>query len=101
MDIYLKENTGIKTPQGENCDVFSIKTVGANLFANNGFSQILFFEKRIHAEESKPANAIRICEWAIENEATIEAGIERVLNFENKETTAGDEITLKGAIKLQ
>ena len=100
VTVYYKENSGIKTPQNEDCKFFVIDEAGAKINKPKAFGEILFYEKREHADNELEPNASRRVEWTRENEASIPAGIERILSFENKETTSGDIITLKGAIKL-
>jgi len=97
MNIYYKENIGLQTPQGENCDYFVLKYIGANLITNKAEAEILFWENLIHAQNDKPANLSRRILWDIVNETSVDSGINTLFTSDTITTTNEEVITLKGA----
>ena len=95
MNIYLKENTGLQTAQGEPCNYFVLDTIGAKLTINIAEATILFWEKLEHAQNGKPANLSRTIQWDINKETSIDAGIETLFTSETLTTTNGETISLK------
>jgi hypothetical protein len=97
MNIYYKENTGLKTRQDDNCDYFVINTIGAKLVINRAEAEILFWEKLEHAQGGKPANLSRSIQWDIKKETSIDSGVNTLFTSDSLETTNSETITLKGA----
>ena len=97
MDIYYKENTGIKTAQEENCDYFTIENLGADLRNGKGYAVLHFWERVEHAQTDKPANASRNIVWDLGQDVSITAGYQKVLGFESIQTESGDMISLNNA----
>ena len=95
MKIYYKENTGLKTAQGENCDYFVIDTIGAKMTINRAEAVILFWERLEHAQGDKPANLSRSISWDITGETSIDNGIQTLFTSEFLTTTNGETITLQ------
>lgn len=95
MNIYLKENTGLQTAQGEPCNYFTINTIGAKLAINRAEAEILFWERLEHAQGGKPANLSRTIQWDINKETSIDAGIETLFTSETLTTTNGETISLQ------
>lgn len=100
MDIYFKENIGLKTPQAENCDYFTIKKIGADLETQKATAELYFWENLAHAQNNKPANVSRTIDWDIIKETSIDAGIETLLTSEVLTTTNGETISLKGSERI-
>lgn len=97
MNIYYKENTGLKTPQEENCDYFVLDTIGAKLVINKAEATILFWEKLEHAQSGQPANLSRTITWDIKKETSIDSGVNTLFTSKELQTTNSETITLKGA----
>lgn len=95
MTIFHKENTGLKTAQGEPCDYFVIDTIGAKMTINRAEATILFWERLEHAQNGKPANLSRTIQWDINKETSIDAGIETLFTSDELTTTNGETISLK------
>lgn len=75
MDIYYRENTGLKTAQNENCDYFTINLIGADLPNNTAFAEIHFWITDQHAVDGLPARLSRTVEFPIETNRSIDDGI--------------------------
>lgn len=97
MNIYYKENTGLKTPQGEDCNYFVLDTIGAKLVINRAEATLLFWEKLEHAQGGKPANLSRTIQWDIKKETSIDSGVNTLFTSDTLETTNSEIISLKGA----
>ena len=100
MKIYYKENTGLKTAQGENCDYFIIDTIGARMTINRAEAEILFWERLEHAQGGKPANLSRTIQWDIKKETSIDSGLQTLFTSDSLETTNGESISLKGCSEV-
>jgi hypothetical protein len=98
MDIYYKENTGLKTAQEYNTDYFAIKRIGADLENNKAFAEIYFWEKSKDAGVKVP-NLSRMIEWEIVKETSIDAGVQTLFTAKTLETTNKETITLQAPVK--
>ena len=55
MEVWYKQNTGIKNPQDRNLDYFVINLIGANYSTSSCGAEILFYEFLEDAQGGKIA----------------------------------------------
>lgn len=95
MQIYYKENTGIKTKQDENCDYFAIEDLGLTNFFTQARGVVHFWEKLEHAQAGKPANAMRILIWDNVANPDPQSGLNYLFQEASHVTTSLDTISLQ------
>ncbi len=98
MDIYYKENTGIKTPQDKELNYFRVTIVGTDYATSTNFAEVVFHETLEEAQGDKAPNAHRRFEWdALKTSDSGKLG--DILKFDGVTTTSLDAVTFKGAKK--
>ena len=93
MEIYYKQNTGIKNPQDINLDYFVVRVLGSNFDTTQSIAEVLFYEILEDAEEGKSAAAQRLCHWNPSSDLTTQMRAE-LFALAEVSTTAGEVITL-------
>ena len=101
MNIYYKENIGLKTAQEYNTDYFTIRFIGAKLLENKAHAELIFWERLEDAQKNKTPNLSRTVEWDIVKETSIDSGVNTLFTSDSLETTNGEVITLKGATLVE
>tara|TARA_R110000751_G_scaffold287639_2_gene392464 strand:+ start:106 stop:414 length:309 start_codon:yes stop_codon:yes gene_type:complete len=94
MEIWYKENTGLKNPQERNLDYFVIQLIGADYQSDSSGATVLFYEFLEDAQQNKIAPASRTFLWKpmLDSIALIQA---QLFSFESIISTSGDSITLQ------
>ena len=93
MEIYYKENTGIKNPQDRNLDYFKIEIIGSNFATSKSNAEIIFYELLEDAQQDKVPPAGRVAEWNPSSDSTTQMRVE-LFALAEVSTTAGELITL-------
>lgn len=93
MEIYYKENTGIKNPQDRNLDYFKITLIGSNFETDKTNAEVIFYEFLEDAQQDKTPPAARVCEWNPDSDSTSQMRAE-LFALAEVSTTAGETITL-------
>ena len=93
MEVWYKQNTGIKNPQDRNLDYFVVNLIGANYSTSSCGAEILFYEFLEDAEGGKIAPASRGVYWnpLIDSVSQMQTDL---FSFDSITTTSGDVITL-------
>lgn len=93
MEVYYKQNTGIKNPQENNLDYFVVRVLGSNYEMTQSIAEVLFYEILEDAQEGKTPPAARVCEWNPDSDSTSQMRVE-LFALAEVSTTAGETITL-------
>jgi hypothetical protein len=93
MEIFYKENTGLKNPQERNLDYFVIELIGNDHQTNSSGASIIFYEYLEDAQQNKTPPAQRDFLWTpqLDSIALIQQSL---FDKENITSTVGEILSL-------
>jgi len=93
MEIFYKENTGLKNPQDRNLDYFVIELIGNDHQTNSSGASIIFYEYLEDAQQQKVAPASRTFLWQPQLDSIVLIQ-QTLFEKESITSTAGDVVSL-------